>query len=449
MTLAISQDAVLKLMSDAGLAQQSAEEGAGDGFLELMDAMTNGGEKENAQDGAQGDEGQKIAGMVSPLTALDAALASASIAGAMQANAQVSVQASVPTNSDVVVKDLASLLVKSASDAQGLVAADDNEGADMSAAGATLETWANGPSAIAAMTSGAQEKKPMQLSVTDVATHFAPVTMADDGDVIAGQPVALTGSDQPKSEAQTQTAIGIAAAGGPNKAQADAQFAGSFADKDHRDQYAEASAEARVDVTGSADVSADFVPDAGTYPSPARQVAQEVVREVPLMKQTERTEQADVKAPLSKLQVLKIQLQPENLGSVNVRIQLRADVIELHIDTSRAETAELLKRDREVLSTIMRAAGYSADDAQIKVTHTDPTMQMSVQAASGDASGSSMSSGGSQQGSAQSNSFNERSAGSQERDGGNRRQGHDHNGSGRDGEHRQAPRTGSGSGIYL
>ena len=348
--------------------------------------------------------------------------------------------------------------MKSANDAQGAAQTkmqsqpqtpiDDTSGADMSSVGQTLEAWSQGPSSVAAMTSGAQDKRPMQLSVVDVATHFAPVEMVADAPS-KDQQVAADNKGV-KLEAQAQPSIGIAVT---DKQAQGGQAGGGAFDRGTQDKTPEPQIvpEARVDASSDIE-TLDIQPLTGQHASPARQVAQEVAREIPAMKHTAELYQ-DVKAPLSKLQVLKIQLQPENLGSVNVRIQLRADAIELHIDTSRAETAELLKRDRETLSTIMRAAGYAADDAQIKITHGDATMSAAMISAMDPSSSNSPTSQNSQNGGqsfAQSGT-NERSAGSQDREGGQRQSGHDradqHSGRERDG--RPGPAAGQGSGIYL
>jgi len=458
MTLAVSQDRILKVLSESGLAQllPEGEAAGGEGFLELMDELVGGGGKKDdaSQEEKPSDSGKGT--VVTPLAALDAALASASIAGAMQITAQISNATAVETDAAAVtaVKDLAQLLVKSANDAQGVVQTpSDPEGADMSQAGQTLQAWSQGPASGAAMTTGAQEQKPMQLSVVDVATHFAPVDTVAEITAPPEQP--RMPADVPAKPASTaQVAVGAAVVEQPA---GNGNFSGQSADKNSQDRQPEqhVEPEARLDVGAGIDAVAEPAQPTIHHTSPARQVANEVVRELPAVKHALELAQ-DAKAPLSKLQVLKIQLQPENLGSVNVRIQLRADTIELHIDTSRAETAELLKRDRETLSAIMRAAGYSADDAQIKVTHGDASMSASLVAAT-DASGStnpqnSQNSQNGAQSQAQSggNASHDRSAGSQERDGGQRRAGQEQ---GRhqpdDNQKRPGANTTGSLGVYL
>lgn len=460
MTLAVSQDRILKVLSESGLAQlmPEGEGGSGDGFLELMDELAGGGKKDSApQEETPSDAGKPAT--TTPLAALDAALASASIAGAMQITAQMSNATAVETDAAAAtaVKDLAQLLVKSANDAQGVVQMpSDADGADMSQVGQTLQAWSQGPSAGAAMTTGAQEQKPMQLAVVDVATHFAPIEMAADDKAMPEQPQ-LPAESTVKPAVTTQAvAVGAAAV----DAASNGKSSGGPADQNSKDGQPpqRVEPEARLDAGSNIDAGANI--DAIAEPaqptvhhtSPARQVANEVVRELPAVKHALELAQ-DTKAPLSKLQVLKIQLQPENLGSVNVRIQLRADAIELHIDTSRAETAELLKRDRETLSAIMRAAGYSADDAQIKVTHGDASMSASLVGAADPASSTNSQfsqSGGQSHTQSGGSASHDRPAGSQERDSGQRRAGQEQDRHQPDGNQKRpgADNTRS-SGVYL
>lgn len=66
------------------------------------------------------------------------------------------------------------------------------------------------------------------------------------------------------------------------------------------------------------------------------------------------------------LKVLTIQLHPAELGSVTVRIAVKNDALDLQIGAGRRETARLLDADREALSGLLRAAGYSIDALTIR-----------------------------------------------------------------------------------
>ena len=74
------------------------------------------------------------------------------------------------------------------------------------------------------------------------------------------------------------------------------------------------------------------------------------------------------------VKVLLIQLQPADLGTVTVRMSLKEDTLELHIEASQRETAQRLQQDQETLSKVLRSAGYLIDSAAIRVTEPDRSM---------------------------------------------------------------------------
>jgi flagellar hook-length control protein FliK len=61
------------------------------------------------------------------------------------------------------------------------------------------------------------------------------------------------------------------------------------------------------------------------------------------------------------LRILDIQLHPAELGVVTVRIRLNGDKLEMELQASRDDTAELLKKDSEKLAGLLRASGYRPD----------------------------------------------------------------------------------------
>lgn len=243
-----------------------------------------------------------------------------------------------------------------------------------------LNTWAQGPHAAAAMSTGAQEKAPMGLQVTDVATHFAPVAAAglDVPDELRRDAKALASLVQ---ELRRDT-VDVAGPAGGMKANVEAGLSGQGgAALSNGDKKPPSPAPVAV-LTGTEEAKTVAKPDLAMQDqsilSPAKQIANSVVREVKGLPQPPQVTQVpvDVRQPLGKLKVLQIQLQPESLGSVTVKMELRGDMIELRIDVMRAQTAELIQKDREILSSILRAAGYTADDAHIRVSHADSSMSM-------------------------------------------------------------------------
>ncbi len=95
------------------------------------------------------------------------------------------------------------------------------------------------------------------------------------------------------------------------------------------------------------------------------------------------------------LKVLHIELKPQNLGSVSVRMSLKDDVISLHMETSRHETTAAIEKERSALASALKSAGYVVDE--ITTQTADPTRASGrIEAATNDASMSSFAQGESQ-----------------------------------------------------
>jgi chemotaxis protein MotD len=76
------------------------------------------------------------------------------------------------------------------------------------------------------------------------------------------------------------------------------------------------------------------------------------------------------------VKVLHIQLQPVELGVLDVRMRMTDGGLEVQIEASRPETAALLKSDRDTLESVLRGAGHTLDMVTVSVAEK-----------SGDASG--------------------------------------------------------------
>ncbi|MEP9368232.1 flagellar hook-length control protein FliK [Xanthobacter sp. VNH20] len=68
------------------------------------------------------------------------------------------------------------------------------------------------------------------------------------------------------------------------------------------------------------------------------------------------------------VRVLEIQLHPDDLGTVNVRLRLTPQGLEVRLRAGNPDTARMLEQDRDALGEILRSAGYQADDLQIITT---------------------------------------------------------------------------------
>lgn len=65
------------------------------------------------------------------------------------------------------------------------------------------------------------------------------------------------------------------------------------------------------------------------------------------------------------VRVLEIQLHPDDLGTVNVRLRLTSQGLEVRLRASNPDTARMLEQDRAALGEILRSAGYQPGDIQI------------------------------------------------------------------------------------
>lgn len=70
------------------------------------------------------------------------------------------------------------------------------------------------------------------------------------------------------------------------------------------------------------------------------------------------------------LKSIDIALEPENLGKVTIRISVRDDVIRLQLDVAERPAMGLLEQDKDVLTSLMKSAGYQVDS--LAVRHIDP-----------------------------------------------------------------------------
>lgn len=68
--------------------------------------------------------------------------------------------------------------------------------------------------------------------------------------------------------------------------------------------------------------------------------------------------------------VITIALAPADLGTVEVRLSLREDVLELRMSVSSPSTAHLLAQDRDALTAILRRAGYLVDGVSIQIAES-------------------------------------------------------------------------------
>jgi chemotaxis protein MotD len=71
--------------------------------------------------------------------------------------------------------------------------------------------------------------------------------------------------------------------------------------------------------------------------------------------------------------ILHIQLSPVELGSIVVKLRISQGGMEIRLEASRAETAQMLANDREALREIVKASGYALDQVSVETVHVDMT----------------------------------------------------------------------------
>ena len=114
--------------------------------------------------------------------------------------------------------------------------------------------------------------------------------------------------------------------------------------------------------------------------SPVQQISTAIGEELVTVGEPVPTEPASQSAEPSRhtagpLKVLHIKLEPEDLGSVVLKMRLVDKSLELEVVASRQETADLLAKDRDMLTRALRDSGYRPDVIAI-TTSTAPDSGM-------------------------------------------------------------------------
>lgn len=159
-----------------------------------------------------------------------------------------------------------------------------------------------------------------------------------------------------------------------------------------RGEAAASGGDAAIPVDANvASVRADAFAGGGATSSAVALIAECIASEVNTeVARRGQSGQATLPAQAAPVKVLHIQLQPAELGTVTVRMSLKENALQLDLEVSRGETAQLLQRDKEALSSLLRSAGYLVEGMDVRVsadsgaqgpqsatggTHTGPQMQ--------------------------------------------------------------------------
>lgn len=140
--------------------------------------------------------------------------------------------------------------------------------------------------------------------------------------------------------------------------------------------------------------------------------------------------------------VLHLQLQPEGLGTVTIRMSVKDQALRLDLEVGRGEIAHMIQKDRETLSALLRSAGYMIDGVDVRVADAS-----GAGAQSGNGQANTPMHGGGQSGSSQAEG---RSPEERSQDGRPQNErGNNAFGNGRNGEDEQARNTARSSGVYI
>jgi hypothetical protein len=72
------------------------------------------------------------------------------------------------------------------------------------------------------------------------------------------------------------------------------------------------------------------------------------------------------RGPASALKILNLQLQPDSLGVVTIRLRLTGTRIDVQLEAERPETIRLIGDDKHLLVEKLRACGYSMESLVVK-----------------------------------------------------------------------------------
>lgn len=138
-------------------------------------------------------------------------------------------------------------------------------------------------------------------------------------------------------------------------------------------------ADGSLPITGTAGIAPGGV---ATQNLPTlRQIGAAIASEVTTMGQAPvaSADSASAQALAGPVRLLQIQLKPDDLGTVNVRMRLSSGGLEIQLRASNADTARMLEQDRAALSELLTASGITADNITIVGIDGGGSMQLTGQ----------------------------------------------------------------------
>lgn len=197
-------------------------------------------------------------------------------------------------------------------------------------------------------------------------------TVAADGETEANGVAPLTpptvSRDTWRADArQAGRTASSAAPAGPTRSAATQATAGSDVTQERVADAGIARAEAEdAPLTGIAAIGGSSQPAA---PAPAlatlRQIGAAIAAEAGTMGASSSVAEPTANLIAGPVRLLDIQLSPDDLGTVNVRMRLSNNGLEIRLRASNAETAKMLERDQSALLDLLAASGITADSITI------------------------------------------------------------------------------------
>lgn len=125
---------------------------------------------------------------------------------------------------------------------------------------------------------------------------------------------------------------------------------------------------APVSEHAAAAVSGEPAHASSVVPTPAHQVATQIASAVEVVKSQAAaplltSDEKPGAAPVVK--VLRIELQPADLGTITIRMSLKEDGLDIRLEASRYDTAHMLRQDQDSLAKLLTGAGYRIDGMTI------------------------------------------------------------------------------------
>lgn len=213
----------------------------------------------------------------------------------------------------------------------------------------------------------------MKASVVHQETHFKPVPTGMVQDVIKPHANALAGPVSSLSAAHANQEAAPNKAFEQIRAQAMSPETLAGAQESVKEQSSQAAASNRSGNVETGLPMAMLQRIASAVATESQQASAQEVFET--QQPSNSPTHVVAKASEGVVRILNIQLHPAELGKVTVKMRLSGDTLEMELQASREETAELLRKDSEKLTSLLRTSGYRPDSVVVVTAAADTSAQ--------------------------------------------------------------------------